>query len=65
MHDKSISHINESKNQEREHEQLRKTYEKKVSQLKEKENEMQSLRDILNQQALELSTVGKEINRLE
>jgi hypothetical protein len=44
---------------------LRKTYEKKASQLKEREAELQNLREIVNQQVLELSTIGKEVNRLE
>lgn len=52
MHDKSVSHINQSKNQERELEQLKKVYEKKVSQLKDKDNEYQSIREVLNQQRL-------------
>ncbi len=36
MHDKSVTHVNESKNQERELEQLRKAYEKKVGTLKDR-----------------------------
>lgn len=44
IHDKSISHINESKNQEKEVERLRKVYEQKVALLKEKERELERLR---------------------
>lgn len=65
IHDKSISHINESKNQQKELEQLKITYEKKASLLKQKEAELQNIRDHLNDQRLELSAVGKQANRLE
>lgn len=34
IHDRSMTHVNDSKNQERELEQLKRTYEKKVSLLK-------------------------------
>jgi chromosome segregation ATPase len=65
INDKSISHINESKNQEREYEQLKKTFEKKVAQLREREKEINSLRAVLDSRRNELSSFGKEINRLE
>ena len=37
IHDKSMTHINESKNQEKEVDRLKKAYEQKVALLKEKE----------------------------
>lgn len=46
-------------------EQLKKAFEKKVSTIKEKEAELQNLREILNEQRQEISSFGKEINRLE
>jgi len=44
-----MSHVNESKNQEKELEQLRRTYEKKVAILKEKEKELAALRILIEE----------------
>ena len=44
-----MTHVNESKNQERELEQLKKAYEKKVGILREKEKELDRLRSLVDQ----------------
>lgn len=49
IHDRSMTHVNESKNQERELEQLKKAYEKKVGILREKEKELDRLRSLVDQ----------------
>ena len=44
-----MTQVNESKNQERELEQLKKVYEKKVATLREKERELERLRSLLDE----------------
>jgi peptidyl-tRNA hydrolase len=48
-HDRSMTHVHESKSQEKELENLRRTYEKKVALLKEKERELERLRALIDQ----------------
>lgn len=60
-----MSHINESKKQEKEVEELRKIYEKKVALLREKERELEKLRTLIEEKISENSHFGKEITRLQ
>lgn len=64
IHDKSISHINESKKQEKDLEDLKKIYDKNVVLLREKEKELERLRALIEEKIGENSHFGKEITRL-
>jgi chromosome segregation ATPase len=65
IHDRSMTHVNESKSQEKELERLKKEYEKKVVILREKERELERLRSLIEQRREEISGYGKELNRLQ